>query len=139
MIRIGADCKLSAKPPLIGLKSDHCDAVRRQVGCIYRFCASGEERRAAGVHRAGVGAIEGRAHVPQNELHGRGSVARQRFSLSLSCNRNALSASHRFCLYYKITLSRRVSRHPGPRNSGIFPSTLEGHATASVPAAVISA
>lgn len=50
MIRIRADCKLSAKPPLIGLKSDHRDSERSSVSswAHLSFVCIGRERRVGG-------------------------------------------------------------------------------------------
>lgn len=77
MIRIRADCKLSAKPPLIGLKSDHRERssvssrARLSFVCIctgeksWRECIEGEYA----IGGKGGGDILHTEKLPQNELH----------------------------------------------------------------------
>lgn len=75
MIRIRADCKLSAKPSLIDLKSDHRDFVRRSLGCIHRPCVHRRgEKREEGIRNGRKG--EAKVHPRRVERCNRGSVIR---------------------------------------------------------------
>lgn len=57
VIRIRADCKLSAKPPLIGLKSDHRDSVRRRSRLHLSFAQCIVEEGARGPRRCTLGGV----------------------------------------------------------------------------------
>lgn len=123
MIRIRADCKLSAKPPLIGLKSDHRERssvssrARLSFVCIctgeksWRECIEGEYA----IGGKGGGDILHTEKLPQNELHhgvdrlpGNANSSLPltlSFSLPRWC---VLCLALGFCLYYSTALSRAL-------------------------------
>lgn len=64
-IRVGADCKLSAKPPSIALQSDHRDSVGRSLGCIHRLRVHRRGERQVG-EAGGQGRKGVKVHPPRD-------------------------------------------------------------------------